>query len=712
MHALVEQGSMFKLKSKVPSGVGWEQHVRLQDGTLMPLIGFGTQYGFTGDGHHRGSIARGSDYVALALRTGLRLVDTARCYGTEAHVMNGIERGGVSRREVFVVSKAWPGIDHVPGSESSRSAISESATRLGGYVDLYLVHHPVPGWQQLWRSLEDAKEKGLVKAIGVSNFKPGQLEELQSFARYPAVANQILLHPFVYRQQAETLRYCAEHGIVIIAYPRCPWQFGIGTAFAEIAARTGRTIVQVMLRWAIDHGCAVIPLSISKQHLEENLAIRKFRLSPRELAGLDEVADHAPLRYSIDELNSDYVTGWAFAGDGVANIQVSVEGISVGRAIYGNRRPDVAAVYANRPGALESGFIFHFPENAFKKPLCEVSVTFELANGERVATEKTVVPSLFATRASTIANDGRIARAPFPTGVLRLLWDLFGDAFPAEEDWSDEQIRAAVDYIVLLARRGSRRTEGLFGYLRYLNSVRSHAEFVARNFQRMNSGTAADAKDAVSFGSSPPEMLCIANHLYTLKSRGLAGRLLEFGCFKGFSTACLSFACQELGIGFDVFDSFQGLPPSESQYYGAGDFAGSLEEVKRNVRELGKIETVTFHKGFFSETLPCASIDPLCIWMDVDLESSSRDVMTILPALRRESCVFSHEAPASYFSNGSLTAPRGPDSPLWPIADAFARLDRPVRGLHLTGNTAAFWEHGTGIPVLPYDQLSRVLELC
>src|SRR5262249_36769467 len=153
---------------------------------------------------------------------------------------------------------------------------------------------------------------------------------------------------------------------------------------------------------------------------------------------------------------------------------------------------------------------------------------------------------------------------------------------------------------------------------------------------------------------------------------GLSGNLLEFGCFKGYSTSCLSFACNELGIGLSVFDSFQGLPPSASSYYKPGDFAGSLDEVKRNVSEFGKIDAVTFHKGFFAETLLNASVDLLCIWMDVDLASSSRDVMMVLPALQREGCVFTHEATPGNFSNGHLIAARAPEeSPLVPVADAF-----------------------------------------
>src|SRR5439155_24854073 len=98
--------------SDVPNSAGWEQRVDLGDGVSMPLIGCGAQYGFSEDGNHRGAVEQGAEYVARALRTGFRLVDTARSYATEAHVMRGIEASGIDRREVFVVSKAWPGSDH------------------------------------------------------------------------------------------------------------------------------------------------------------------------------------------------------------------------------------------------------------------------------------------------------------------------------------------------------------------------------------------------------------------------------------------------------------------------------------------------------------------------------------------------------------------------------------------------------------------------
>jgi 2,5-diketo-D-gluconate reductase A len=268
---------------------GWAERTVLKDGRSMPLLGLGTQYGWSEDGHDRGSLERAHEHVALGLRTGFRLIDTARCYGTEAGVLRGVEASGIARHDVFVISKAWPGVDHPPGLDSSRAAIAESAAHLGGHVDLYLVHHPVPGWQELWRALEEARDNGLVRSIGVSNFRPEQLDELAHLGRHAPVANEIHLHPFIAGDHAATLRRCAADHVVVIAFPRSPWQAGQGTVVDEIAREVGRTRAQVMLRWAVEHGHAVVPLSTDEGHLRENLAVHEFRLTPAQISTLDGV---------------------------------------------------------------------------------------------------------------------------------------------------------------------------------------------------------------------------------------------------------------------------------------------------------------------------------------------------------------------------------------------------------------------------------------
>jgi len=138
---------------------------------------------------------------------------------------------------------------------------------------------------------------------------------------------------------------------------------------------------------------------------------------------------------------------------------------------------------------------------------------------------------------------------------------------------------------------------------------------------------------------------------------------------------------------------------------------GSLPEVRRNVSSFGKIESVTFHPGFFADTLPKVDLQPLCIWMDVDLESSSRDVMTVLGRLPVESCLFSHECRPEHFLRTGIQAIRGTDSVMGPIVDGFRENGREITGRFLFGNTGAFWDRRYGIPVMPVDELLRIKDL-
>jgi 2,5-diketo-D-gluconate reductase A len=365
---------------------GWDPAVELGDGVRMPLVGCGTQYGFAEDGNERGAHERGTDYVAMALRAGFRLLDTARGYGTEPHVAAGIAAAGVPRQRVFVVTKAWPGNDHAAGRDGAAAAIEASAAGLGGYVDLFLVHQPVAGWQDLWRALEDAKDRGLVRAIGVSNFGIAELEQLRTFARHRPVANQLHLHPFVYPHHAATVRHCAQHGIRVLAFPRAPWRLGAGSAIDAVAARHGCTRAQVMLRWAVERGCAVVPLSTNARHLAENFAVRELRLTAEEVAAIDAVGEPGGLQHHVDLLDRRAVAGWAFARGGITRIRVVVDGGTVGEAVHGLPRDDVGAAHPQASGASRSGFGFVFPATCWAEGPGAVQLEFELGNGDRIAT--------------------------------------------------------------------------------------------------------------------------------------------------------------------------------------------------------------------------------------------------------------------------------------------------------------------------------------
>jgi hypothetical protein len=149
-----------------------------------------------------------------------------------------------------------------------------------------------------------------------------------------------------------------------------------------------------------------------------------------------------------------------------------------------------------------------------------------------------------------------------------------------------------------------------------------------------------------------------------------------------------------------VFDSFEGLPASGSSYYTAGDFAGALEEVKNNVAAFGDREIVTFHKGFFAKVLPTLSLGPVsCVWMDVDLESSARDVMQILPQLDRRGCLFSHECWPEHFSESrEVIAQQSHESVLPPVKQAFVNDGREPKGKFLAGRLGVVWDHSRSVP--------------
>ena len=238
---------------------------------------------------------------------------------------------------------------------------------------------------------------------------------------------------------------------------------------------------------------------------------------------------------------------------------------------------------------------------------------------------------------------------PFPSDVVSAVARLDNDL---EIDFStDRDQELFVDRILELAKAsGAGSIYSIVRYLRYIRSVFRHCEFVDRYFPDRNTQREFTAKDINCKASSTMEMLSIAHHLYVLKSAGVKGSFAEFGCFKGFSTAKLSYACSLLKIPMLVFDSFEGLPPSSSEFYKAGDFAGSIDEVRDNVKSFGAIDSVTFHKGFFSDSLKRVNIPPLMtIWMDVDLFSSATDVMTIANNLNKHGAIFSHECTAVIF---------------------------------------------------------------
>lgn len=188
-------------------------------------------------------------------------------------------------------------------------------------------------------------------------------------------------------------------------------------------------------------------------------------------------------------------------------------------------------------------------------------------------------------------------------------------------------------------------------------------------------------------GTSPEELLHIANHLYLLAAAEVPGVLLECGCFKGFSSACLSHACALLGRDLVVADSFQGLPGETGageEGYRPGDFRGGRQEVEDNVRLFGRIERTRFIEGWFRDSLPRFPEPIALLWMDVDLYASATDVLDATwGKLDPRAVIFSHEFLAEQIdADGRIVKPQEPPGA---IRDVFAARGVEERAVHLAG---------------------------
>lgn len=251
--------------------------VTLRNGLELPALGMGT---WPMDD------AQAADAVATAVETGYRLFDTAENYGNEAGVGEGIRRSGIARSDVVITTKfnkRWHSRDGV------RQAFSASAQRLGtDYIDLLLVHWPNPDQDQYVEAvlgLNDLLEEGLIRGIGVSNFKPAHLQRLADAGVIPDL-NQIQVDP---RHVREASRQANNRlGIVTESWSPLGRDGGLleDTVVTALAAKYGKTPGQIVLRWHVQQGLVPIPKASSPAHLAENLAVFDFALEETEIADL------------------------------------------------------------------------------------------------------------------------------------------------------------------------------------------------------------------------------------------------------------------------------------------------------------------------------------------------------------------------------------------------------------------------------------------
>lgn len=248
--------------------------ITLENGVAMPLEGFGV---------FQVQEETCEETVLAAIQAGYRLIDTASAYQNEAAVGRALRRCGLPREAVFLTTKAY--IQEM-GYENTKAAFAASCQRLGvEYLDLYLVHMPFGDYYGAWRAMEELYQAGKVRAIGVCNFLPDRLLDLCCQARVRPQVNQIERHP--HYQRPEDLALMAELGVRPQAW--APFAEGLNGMFTEpvlgeIARKHGKTPAQVILRWNVQQGVMVIPKSVHRARMEENLDIWDFSLDGEDLA--------------------------------------------------------------------------------------------------------------------------------------------------------------------------------------------------------------------------------------------------------------------------------------------------------------------------------------------------------------------------------------------------------------------------------------------
>jgi 2,5-diketo-D-gluconate reductase A len=250
------------------------QTITLNNGLTMPIAGFGV--------FQIKDALECTRCVIDAIHAGYRLIDTAASYMNEKAVGDGLRQAGIAREQLFVTSKLWV---QDAGYERTAKAIGASLGRLKlEYLDLYLIHQPYGDVHGSWRAMQDAYRAGKLRAIGVSNFQPDRLMDITAFNDIKPAVNQIEINPF--QQQAESVKFMRELGVQAEAW--APFAEGRNNLFQNevlrnVAAKHGKTVGQVVLRWVLQRGVVALAKSVRKERMSENIAIFDFELSTDDM---------------------------------------------------------------------------------------------------------------------------------------------------------------------------------------------------------------------------------------------------------------------------------------------------------------------------------------------------------------------------------------------------------------------------------------------
>lgn len=284
---------MAKLNLTIPK-------LKLNDGTSMPMLGYGTGTAWYKTGDESKIDQSIIDAVKMATKLGYTHLDGAEMYKTEQELGTGIKESGVEREKLFVTTKVDSGNIH-----DIEGALQISLKKLQlEYVDLYLIHQP---WfaqndediQKAWAQMEAIHAKGLVKSIGVSNFTPAHLNALLKTAKVVPSCNQIEFHPYL--QHTELLALHKQHGIATTAYG--PLTAATKAApgplddyFAALSKKYAVSAAEISLRWCIDQDIVPITTSSKEQRLSDYLRVATFKLTPKEIQEINEIGQQKHYR--------------------------------------------------------------------------------------------------------------------------------------------------------------------------------------------------------------------------------------------------------------------------------------------------------------------------------------------------------------------------------------------------------------------------------
>ena len=269
------------------------EYFKLNNGTKMPMAGIGV-FMLTPE--------QAENSVEAALRSGVRLIDTANAYMNESATGRGIKKSGVAREDIFLVTKLWPTV------YEKETAIEETLKRLDtDYIDLLFLHQPTDNWREGYRNIEKAYKEGKVKAIGLSNFPEDLLKEAIDTMEIKPQVVQVEAHP--YFPQTELKKLLSEYDMGLMAW----YPLGHGDknlvneqVFTDLAAKYGKTNAQIILRWHVQSGNVVIPGSKNPDHIRDNFDIFDFVLTDEDMAAIAKVDKGVRYYTATPELIAQY----------------------------------------------------------------------------------------------------------------------------------------------------------------------------------------------------------------------------------------------------------------------------------------------------------------------------------------------------------------------------------------------------------------------